>query len=245
MVKQRHLSNAPIVEAIIDFRVKLPSGFDVRELSSLRKDLADKYPNVEERRLLTGSIKIQDDKPVVESVEEKGISGYRFTSKDGKEVAQFRLDGFTFSRLPPYTKWEHIIKEAKRLWQLYFIKATPQVVDRIAVHYINRFDIHLPGDFEDYLIASPILPKALPQELKEFLTRLVVYEKDLTASIIQTLVGGSKPAHNGIILDISVFKESVEGIIDEDIWSTFDRLREFKNRIFFELITEKTVRMFE
>lgn len=212
---------------------------------SLKEKLSGKYTEVE-KGLLVGSIKIEEGKPILEPDEDKGIRGYRFTSRNKKEVAQFRIDGFTFSRLHPYTKWEKVLGEAKKLWELYSLKASPQVVERISVHYINRLEIPLPlRDLEDYLTASPALPKTLPQKLSQFLIRLVVHEKDLVASIIQALVESPKPEHIGIILDIDVFKENIKGISDENIWSTFNRLRVLKNRIFFELITEKTARLFE
>ncbi len=228
---------------MIDFRVRLPVGFDPEEFSSLKKDLSDKYPKTEKGKLITGSIKIKDGKPVVEPLVDKGIQGYRFTSRDKKEVAQFRIDGFTFSRLYPYTKWEQVLDEAKRLWELYRSKASPQAVNRIAVHYINRLDI--PSPLGDYMAVSPVLPETLPQGFSQYLLRLQVNEKDLAAGIIQALVKSPKEAHLGIILDIDVFKVSAGGIKEENIWPTFDRLRELKNRIFFGLITEKTARLFE
>jgi len=244
MARPRHLKNVPIIEAIIDFRVRLPVEFDAKEFSSLREDLSDKYTKIEKGRIV-GSIKVKDDKPVVEPPKDTGIKGYWFTSRNKKEVAQFRIDGFTFSRLQPYTKWESVLDEAKRLWELYSLKSSPQVVERISARYINRIDIPSKSDLEEYFTASPVLPKKLPQELSQFFTRLVVHEKDLAASIIQTLVQSKKPEHIGVILDINVLKENVKGISDKSIWSTMKRMREFKNRIFFELIKEKTARLFE
>ena len=182
----------------------------------------------------------------IEPPADKGFAGYRFTSQDKKEVAQFRIDGFTFSRLSPYTKWIEVINEAKLLWQSYRSKAQPQIINKISVHYINRLDIPLPiRDFEDYLTASPSLPKALPQALSEFLVRLVVHDDDLTAGIIQTITRSPKAEHLGIIIDIDAFKSDKKGIKDKDIWKEFSRLHELKNRIFFELITNKCVRLFK
>ena len=40
MTEVRHLNNAPITEAIIDFRVKLPSEFKVEAFLELKKLLA-------------------------------------------------------------------------------------------------------------------------------------------------------------------------------------------------------------
>ena len=43
------------------------------------------------------------------------VDGYVFTSADGKQVVQYRLDGFTFSRLRPYTRWEEVFAEAQKV----------------------------------------------------------------------------------------------------------------------------------
>ena len=246
MVKIKHLERAPIVEAIIDIRVRLPIDFKIKEkLSTLRKELSEKYNKVEKRTVITGSIKVEDGKPVVKEEEKEGIKGYRFTSRDKKEVAQFRKDGFTFSRLKPYTNWDKVFEEAKRLWELYKLEFSPQVIERISTQYINRIDIKNKSDLEEYFTASPKLPKTLPQVLSLFFTRLLVEDKDLQVSITQANVPSSKPEHVGIILDIEVFKENEKGLDESKIWSTFGRMRQLKNRVFFKLIKEKTERMFE
>ena len=50
MASQRHLINAPTTEAIIDFRVKIPSGFDTRKFLSVKEDLSNSYPKNEPRK---------------------------------------------------------------------------------------------------------------------------------------------------------------------------------------------------
>lgn len=243
MVRPRHLKNAPIVEAIIDIRVKLPVDFNPSVFKPLIEKLVTKYTKVE--RGLRTPIEIKKNLPVIKQTKEKEF-GYRFTSKDNKEVGQFRIDGFTFSRLQPYTNWGEVIKEAKRLWRLYRSKTQPVVVDKISVHYINRLEFPPPyNDYCEFLTAAPTLPDTLPQKLSSFLTSLLVREDDLWASILQTRVKSTIKDNLGIIIDIDTFKKKKKGIEEKDIWSTFDLLHELKNRIFFELITEKAVRLFE
>jgi uncharacterized protein (TIGR04255 family) len=100
MVKAIHLNNAPIVEEIIDIRVKLPVKFNPNVFKSLIENLSKKYTKVEKG--LHKRIKFKENLPVIKQPKEKEF-GYRFTTKDNKVVAQFRVDGFTFSRLAPYT----------------------------------------------------------------------------------------------------------------------------------------------
>jgi len=246
MAKQRHLNNAPIIEAIIDLRVNLPPDFNAEDFSSISRDLSNRYPKNEPRRIFRGAFGIKEDKPFIEVPEVKGIQGYVYKSEDEKNIAQFRIDGFTFSRLNPYTEWESVFSEAKSLWEMYCSKSSPELISRIAVRYINRLDLPLTmKDFEEYLTAPPRVPEFLPQGISQFLTRIVIHEADITANIIQSLGKSPKPNHIGVILDIDVYKVGKPGFDESGVWSDFGRLREMKNRIFFESITEKTARLYE
>ena len=75
--------------------------------------------------------------PEVSQSSAGGPDGYLFTSVDGRQVVQARLDGFTFSRLKPYDKWESLRDEARELWQHYVQIASPETVTRVALRYIN------------------------------------------------------------------------------------------------------------
>lgn len=247
MAKQRHLNNAPIVEAIIDFRVKLPSGYNATEFSSLKKTLSkSNYPQMDESWAFEGEIMVKA-KQIEQIIKDKGLRGYFFKSSDGKNVAQFREDGFTLSRLKPYSDWETVLAEAKTLWELYLRTAAPEIITRLATRYINRMDIPLPiNDFRRYLTAPPIIPEGLPQGISRYLTRVTIGDPDdIMANIIQALEKSSKPGHVAIILDIDVYKQMEAGFPENQIWPTFENLRNLKNRIFFGSITEETARLFE
>jgi len=246
MANQRHLGNAPIIEAIIDFRVKLPPEFNPGGFSTLSKTISSRYPKSEPRKLITGTFGMKENKPFINLPEMKGIQGYIYKTEDEKNVAQFRIDGFTFSRLKPYTEWENIISEARSLWGKYYDQSSPELISRIAVRYINKLDLPIAmKKFEEYLTAPPQIPESLPQEVSQFLTRVVIHKADITANIIQTLDRSQKPKHLGVILDIDVYKTSQKGIDESSLWTEFERLRNMKNLVFFESITEKTARLYE
>ncbi|MBC8419651.1 MAG: TIGR04255 family protein [Desulfobacterales bacterium] len=248
MAEPRHLNNAPIREAIIDFRVKLPSEFRVSEFLSLREQIGDRFPKFKERRSFKGEFKIAPGKPISTKAEEHGIHGYFFITDDEKKIAQFRIDGFTFSRLKPYTYWEEIFDEAKELWALYVDAAKPQSVARIAVRYINQLDIPLPiTDFSIFLTAPPYIPDSLSCAISGFLTKITTYfpELDIKANIIQALEKSKEANYISLILDIDVYKSQDFSPDSEDMWAFFEQFRELKNRIFFQSITEETARLFE
>src|SRR5439155_20169394 len=152
MPATRHLQNAPITEAIIDFRVKTRSDLRAEDLATVKDRLSNRLPKVEEMRGLQATIQVlkgQGQPPVVQDL---GLQGYFFKSQDEKVISQFRIDGFTFNRLRPYTSWEDIFPQAMELWRLYLEVAKPLAVMRLAVRYINHILLP-PGaeKFENYL----------------------------------------------------------------------------------------------
>ena len=240
MAKQKHLTKAPIVEAIIDFRVKLPNTFQAEELSSLKKELPN-YPKIEGRRRYKGIFKPRPE------VTEDVFQGYFFKTEDEKNIAQFRIDGFTFNRLKPYTNWEDIFTEAKRLWSIYISKTSPDSITRLALRYINHINIPEPiNNFSDYFEAPPNIPDRIPKSISSFLTKMVIHypEQNIEVNFIQAFEKNIKNMDT-IILDIDVYKQKEYSINDETIWSIFEKFHEIKNDIFFNNITEKTVRLFE
>ncbi|MBI4304634.1 MAG: TIGR04255 family protein [Chloroflexi bacterium] len=244
MARQRHLKNAPITEALIDFRVSLPTDFNITSFSNLEKDLSGKYPNKKPLRLITGKIGIEAGKHI-NVTEDKGIQGYAYESEDGKNIAQFRADGFTHNRLEPYTSWDEVIGEAKFLWNVYKKVARPRLITRIAVRYLNRLNI--PANLGEYITNPPKLPDGVPETVSSFLTRIVIQDSDrgVAANITEALEKSVEPNCLMVILDIDVYKQHDFGVDDENVWNTFTQMRELKNLIFFNTITEKTAERYE
>ena len=248
MPDQRHLRNAPITEAIIDFRVKARTAFRPEEFAGLRTPLAERFPNVDERRgrqTIFDMIEGQGQPPVVKDL---GLQGYFFKTSDKKTIAQFRVDGFTFNRLHPYTSWEELFPQAMDLWRVYSSIAKPDVITRLAVRYINRIVLPAgPIAFETYLRAAPVIPPELPQYISGFLTRVTIYDPkiDIAAHVAQALEAGSPGNQLAVILDIDAYKQSEFSTDDPAIEQTFGQLRAFKNLIFFNSLTDDTIKGFE
>ncbi len=246
MAKYTHLENAPITEALIDIRVKMREDLTVEKLESIYNSISGQYPDKKARHKWEGKFEFKKGESPI-SLGTETIDGYIFTSTDHKQIFQARLDGFTFSRLKPYETWEQLHDEAYKLWQKYREVNSPEIT-RVALRYINKMEIPLSGkDFNEYLAAAPIVPEGLPQGVSSFLTRVVIHEPsiDAAAIITQALEQVVNPNFIPIILDIDVFRQKSEGISEEDAWKILEKLRHFKNTIFFESITEKTKEIFQ
>ena len=242
------LRNAPITEALIDFRIKIKDGFDVGQIETLYSVISGEYPDKKARHRLEGRFEFKKgDKPF--SLSTETIDGYIFTSADKKQVFQARIDGFTFNRLKPYDRWETFREEAQRVWHLFRNLISPEIV-RVGLRYINKFDIPLfpqpLRDFNEYLTAAPIVPEGLPQGVSSFLTRVVIQNQEIDAAAIITQAFEQiiDPKFIPIILDIDAFKQK-DRIGEEEAWQALEELRLFKNKIFFSSITEKTKELFK
>lgn len=246
MAKQRHLPNAPIVEAMIDFRVKPRSGFVAAEFDRLKPILAEEFPHVSERR----GFELSGDSRQLQStvMRDLGLQGLFFQSPDRKFVAQCRVDGLTLNRLKPYTSWDELFPIAVRLWKTYAEVAKPDALVRLALRYLNR--IPLPqtmSSFEQFLTAPPPVPQALPQLVSHFVSRVTVHDPDneLSAHISQVLEPDALARRVSVLLDIDAYREKEYAADDPGALVALEKLHEFKNRIFFNLVTDETVRMFE
>lgn len=246
MAAQRHLTRAPIEEALIDIQVRHPAGFEVAVLETVGKQWNDRYPKSKKLYSIEGRFGIEDGQPINEVIRERTLDGFVFLTEDERTLVQMRQNGFTLNRLRPYTSWDELFPEAQRLWQQYFDASHPLEITRLAVRYINRIDI--PDRIEslaDYLEAPPVVPLGTPKMVSEFLTRIVVHDPDAAASanVVQVLEKGVDPNSVPIILDIDAYKHGSFDVAD--LVEAFESLHELKNRIFFAHITELTARLFE
>src|ERR1700722_10937730 len=111
-----HYENAPISEALIDIRVHVPNAISLEALESMHARIKDDYPRKEMRSYIQGQFSMGE---AVGAAATRTPMGYAFSSADGKQIVQARLDGFTFSRLKPYGTWSNLRDESRRLWDIY------------------------------------------------------------------------------------------------------------------------------
>ncbi len=245
MHKYTVFPNAPITEALLDIRVELPQEVTLSKLESFHDRIKENFPEKQERILVKAGIKLSPEGTSVE-VPSSGPDGYLFRSPTKKKIVQVRLDGFTFNKLKPYENWEIFRLEAYKLWNLYFEMTNPVKITRIALRYINRIEIPLPmRDFKEYILTIPEIAPKLPQALANFFMQLVIPNPDIeTTAIINQTMEKSINNRLPLIFDIDVFKETIYAGNIKEMWKEFEKLRLFKNDIFFNSITEKTKELF-
>jgi len=137
-------------------------------------------------------------------------TGTLFIGRDERQIAQFRLDGFTFSRLAPYPEWESVREEALRLWRAYRVLAPDARVTRVAVRYVNRLKLPLPvGDLGDYLTLRPELPSEVGG-ISGFFVHLEIPQPDISAMLIINEAIAEPPTEQrlAVLLDFDLFRDT-------------------------------------
>jgi uncharacterized protein (TIGR04255 family) len=242
-----HLPRAPIDETIIDFRVLRRDGVAADHFSGLSSRIGQQYNPPSLMQSVEARFGIEAGRAVAPTQVETAV-GWLYQSQTQGAVAQFRVDGFTFSKLRPYTTWEEVFGEARRLWSIYVQVAQPLQLSRLAVRYLNHLRLPAPADLGAYLSAPPILPQPIPQRMREFLTRVVVDapERNLSAILIQASETPlDDPSTVQVLLDIEAFREVALPAEDPSLSEIFEQLRALKTEVFYASVTERTVEMYE
>lgn len=246
MLDVEQFPRAPILEALLDIQVELPDSVNLGQLQNFQEAIKDRYPSKKLRTSGAISVTIQEKTgyPVIQ--QSGGPVGYIFASPDQKQAVQARLNGFSFSRFKPYEAWEKLRDEAQELWRHYIRIASPRSVTRLALRYINRIEIPLPiGDFKEYVRTAPDIAPNLPQGLSTFFMRLVIPKPDVQATaIVSERMEEIKENRVPLIFDIDVFRFSKHEADSDEVWEIFENLRNLKNEIFFESVTDKAKELF-
>lgn len=240
----RHLEKAPIKEAVFDIKVILDENFDTSVFELAEEKVKHEFPIKETRRNLEVTFELNPDKAVPPKTKESA-PGVLFRNSGRTEILQFRGDGFTFNKLPPYTSYEELIARIKKYWELYKGIAKPNFVSRIALRYINGIPLGRENiQLEDFINVGPLLPPNLPQDVSAFSSRMTL--EDYTNKVAAH-IGIRLSVEDNLILylDIDAFRRGTFEAEDNAIFESFETLRNFKNLIFFSFLTEKTIKEFE
>lgn len=105
MPEQETYPRAPIVEAVLDVKVRLSSPFTEELMNELRAIEQTTYPGF--RRPFQVQFKVERTDPLEAPAAEVSsqVNGGAMVSQDGLQLFQARPDGFSHNRLAPYKDW--------------------------------------------------------------------------------------------------------------------------------------------
>lgn len=237
-------NSAPIIEAIFDIRVAELVGVTIEDIDKLHSLVKKDYPDKKKQINFVGRIDFKESVQVTNKTE-SNIRGLIFSNQANTRKFQFRLDGFTYNMLKPYTEWSEFSNEALRLWTIFEQNLKPTNIVRIALRYINKIQLPLPTEFQDFIINMPPIPGCLPQSLNSFFMQIQVpCDNQGTNAIITETI--EQPSDSlPFILDLDIYKNGVFKYDLEYLKAEFELLRKIKNETFEYCITDKTRQLFK
>jgi uncharacterized protein (TIGR04255 family) len=237
MGNELHFKNAPIVEAILGIETEtLPPEF-VERFRELAVALNGAYPDLEPVHISQFTLNANDASSQVAKTQ----LCYRARSVDGKQVVQFRTNGFAYSRLEPYTSWPEFSSEARRLWEEYKSVVVEPKVTTLALRYINKFFLPIGPDLESYLRVYPYFPQDFPVKVANYFFRMEIELDKPTGRLImqQATLPPEKEGKVTLVVD-NDFRFPSNNLDDGLIWSIFEESRQLKNDVFLRIITDRT-----
>jgi len=247
-----YLRNAPIKEALSDIQCECDKALSVDELKSKLVEPFKEREFQSPKLIRQFEFHGMSGEGEIVTGSKDTLLGYRYDSKDETKVIQTRINGFTFSHLKPYQRWDDFKDEWSELWGSYKDVAKPTKINRVAIRYINVIEpssgINTVSDLSKSFVEPPRVADALPQTLSQCLSRFVLKVDEFGGSAIVTKALERKPNNQDpvLVLDIDIFKfEPANGIKDDEISALLEQMREVKNNIFFKSLTQSLIDEFK
>jgi uncharacterized protein (TIGR04255 family) len=240
-----HYLNAPIVEAIIDIQVRVPSAPTPDVFKRLSDELTSTFPS----STSINQIHLNIQPGAIPLPPNVSVAGLRLTRQENDRVLQIQPRGMTYSHLPPYSNWNAFRDEVRPLWERYVEFVKPEAVTRIALRYINR--IYIPQtvyELSDYFRLYPQIPEKIPQDINGFFMQFQMPQKDLAANALAVInLASAQMREDGaqsVALDIDLFTACELEPSSEEIFSLLEIIRTRKNELFEACITDKSRELF-
>lgn len=243
----RLYDNAPIVEAILDLQVVLPSSDGLSDVSSLSHvmDGDGRFTAMAPVVEVQGDVQVTEQ-DVVGTASGRHM-GYTFPRADGARVVHARLDRFAFSWMAPYERWESFLREAEAMWHRYAARAEPQAVTGVGVRFINRIDVpSSPVEIRDYLRTAVDVSPYLPQGVSSMFMQVDIplEQYDAVVTITSALSPPARLGFTSLILDIDakrqVSLDRAAPDFETSLVEVMAALRAAKNFVFEACITDGT-----
>ena len=169
----------------------------------------------------------------------KTPNGYRLDSDDKSRTLILKSNQLSYHKIRSYCSWEESMSEFSEIWKNISSDETHQC-NNLGVRFVNVIKLPFESiELSDFFALYPTIPSGIPQTLEGFFMTVTIPKGEMRANIIQTVESNDSVQNDkiGIILDIDITKPIQRKLI---IGEDFQEMRDYKNELFFNIITEKT-----
>ena len=236
------LTNAPIVEAVIQFNAPPAEPF---EQAKLKEILASRFAGYQ----LHGQMQVETG---IESSVDGNIAmhhksqwdGFRLQSEDGKYICQWKRSCLVFSRLQPYETWSKLLEAAMPLWTAYQEVGRLDIIEGIGVRYISQIPLKENEKPSKYVqkIPPPLIGLGLRADsfFHQDTIPLKGYPYEVRLSRAMQPAAEKSGSRKGLIVDIDV--STTRAVTFDQLAKVLDEMRYIKNKVFFTYMKDAAER---
>ena len=246
-----NLNNPPVLLAIFQIRYHSTNKFPITEYHKLESvsQIRKEYPKRNDN--YNSDILGIEGTPVVgvSTLKAKAntqINCTTYFTEDQKRKFILCEDSLTYTDENPYIGWNHFKENILKSLNFISEKFNEIQIDRISIRFVNKFNIPDINNLSEYfnVTLSTVRDVNLQYQITKYSFKYLnqIPDTDIHAIINQAVeVNGDNTGF--YMLDIDVLS-SVNLFCDLGIIATeIEKLRDIKNNIFFENITEKAIEL--
>ena len=238
------LNNPPVKIALFQLKfnavnIKVFETTDtlLRHKFNIRKDNIEVGLNLDNTNIPLGKARLN-------GTSDAKIKSYIYLTPDQKERVEVLEDTLTYVSELPYSGWENFIAQVDNVLKIFTNVLSNVEIKRTSIRFINRFLLDEFENPEDYFttVISKNGDTLYPLRQYGFRLQYDIPQTNIYAIVNQSVINDivNKFAY---VLDIDVLDKQSLFYEKETILSCMSNLRNIKNKIFFDSITEKTIRL--
>ena len=233
----KRYKNPPVIEAVIEIRFSPKATLKSERIADYIDRKIAGFQTIESLRTIESKI---DAKKGLQSTTTDEL-GFKLSGHSDSVVLQLRKNGFVFSKLAPYQKWENFRDVAFEYWVDFSRFVMARSYDRVGLRYINAISIGRSRfDLEDYVTAHPVWDPRIGDDLNQC-SMSVGFPFPKQRANAKLLM---EPRGDKIILDIDVYRSDQLPRTPAPAKRVFDQLKLIERKIFESSITDKARELF-
>lgn len=242
MTKHITLKNAPIEEVIFSLITDPSEQCNLNCLNEVATDISNELDGEIEdwiSREAIFEIGLESDN-LSHNTKKKG---YVIKGCNERVVVHISDNAFIMNKLKPYVDWSDISTLFEKIWSSYERRTKPKEINKVSIRYVNKFDVP-QENWDDYLLMYPVIHSESENDnslisVGEVFSRYNLQsDRYAASSVVMLNIKAKEAGQLSVIMDIDV--DSVNKIENyssyKEISDVVDRLRDFKNHIFFSNI---------
>jgi uncharacterized protein (TIGR04255 family) len=227
------LSNAPIVEAVLQFNAPPSVAFQQVELKEL---LANEFSGFEIQDQMQHETGFQSSADGNIAMHHRSQwDGFRLNSTDGKFICQWKRNCLVVSRLQPYENWSTLLSAAIPFWTAYRNSGDPAIIEGVSVRFISKIPLKENEKASRYVqkVPPPLIGLGLSADAFFHQDTIPLKGYPYEVRLIRAMQPAAEKTGSRRVLIVDIDVSTTEAVTFENLDRTLNELRYIKNKVFF------------